>query len=57
MAAPAQIAANRLNSLKSTGPSPAGLAVTRFNALNSALTNSRSLYWPPGFRPESRRGA
>jgi hypothetical protein len=37
MASPAQIAANRLNALKSTGPSPAGLAVTRFNALKSGI--------------------
>jgi hypothetical protein len=37
MASPAQIAANRLNAVKSTGPSPAGLAVTRFNALKSGI--------------------
>jgi hypothetical protein len=37
MASPAQIAANRLNALKSTGPSPAGLAATRFNALKSGI--------------------
>jgi hypothetical protein len=37
MATPAQIAANRLNAAKSTGPSPAGLAVTRFNALKSGI--------------------
>jgi hypothetical protein len=37
MASPAQIAANRLTALKSTGPSPAGLAVTRFNALKSGI--------------------
>jgi hypothetical protein len=38
MATPAQIAANRLNAQKSSGPkSPAGLAVSRFNALKSGL--------------------
>ena len=38
MATPAQIAANRSNALKSTGPkSPAALAVTRFNALKSGI--------------------
>jgi hypothetical protein len=38
MASPAQIAANRLNSRKSTGPtSEAGLAVSRFNALKSGI--------------------
>jgi hypothetical protein len=37
MASPAQIAANRLNALKSTGPSPAGLAATRFNALKTGI--------------------
>jgi hypothetical protein len=37
MASPAQIAANRLNSQKSTGPSPAGLSITRFNALKSGI--------------------
>jgi hypothetical protein len=41
MATPAQVAANRLNALKSTGPKSPGLAVTRFNALKSAVTNSR----------------
>jgi hypothetical protein len=38
MASPAQIAANRRNSLKSTGPtSAAGKAVCRFNALKSGI--------------------
>jgi hypothetical protein len=37
MATQAQIAANRLNSLKSTGPSPAGLAKTRLNALKTGI--------------------
>jgi hypothetical protein len=38
MATPAQLAANRLNSAKSTGPtSSAGLAVSRFNALQSGI--------------------
>lgn len=38
MASPAQIAANRLNALKSTGPtSPEGRAVCRFNALKTGI--------------------
>jgi hypothetical protein len=37
MATQAQIAANRLNSLKSTGPSPNGLAKTRLNALKTGI--------------------
>jgi hypothetical protein len=38
MATPAQIAANRANSLKSTGPrTPEGKAVSRFNALKHGL--------------------
>ncbi|HLI84843.1 MAG TPA: hypothetical protein VKV17_13050 [Bryobacteraceae bacterium] len=45
MATPAQLTANRLNSLKSTGPSAAGLAVTRFNALKSGL-DAKSLVIP-----------
>src|SRR5579875_1733317 len=45
MATLAQLAANRLNAAKSTGPSPAGLAVTRFNALKSGL-DAKSLIIP-----------
>jgi hypothetical protein len=37
MATPAQIAANRLNAQKSTGPSTAGITVTCFNALKSGI--------------------
>ncbi len=46
MATPAQIAANRLNALKSTGPSSVeGKAVSRFNALKHAAT-AKSLIIP-----------
>src|SRR5579875_137703 len=45
MASPAQIAANRLNSQKSTGPSPAGLAKTPFNALKTGI-DAQSLLIP-----------
>ena len=46
MATPAQIAANRLNAQKSTGPrSDEGKAVSRFNALKHAAT-ARSLIIP-----------
>jgi hypothetical protein len=45
MASPAQIAANRQNSLRSTGPKLAGLAVTRYNALKSGI-DAKSLIIP-----------
>jgi hypothetical protein len=45
MATLSQISANRLNALKSTGPSPVALAKTRFNALKSGL-DAKSLVIP-----------
>jgi hypothetical protein len=46
MASPAQIAANRSNSLRSTGPTSAtGKAVSRFNALKSGI-DAKSLVIP-----------
>jgi hypothetical protein len=46
MASPAQIAANRLNAQKSTGPkSPEGKSVSRFNALKSGI-DAKSLVIP-----------
>jgi hypothetical protein len=52
MASPAQLQANRLNALKSTGPSSVeGKAVTRFNALKHGADSKSILL--PGENPEA----
>jgi hypothetical protein len=52
MASPAQLQANRLNALKSTGPSSVeGKAVTRFNSLKTGVDSKTILL--PGEDPEA----